>query len=454
MTAKVLLEATAGPLAGRRFVFHEHDTLVFGRSRDCHAHLSKDDKFSSRHHFLLEVNPPQARIRDLGSLNGTYVNGVKYGGRHAGETPKEAISRAQSEVNLKDQDEIQIGDSVFRIFVTSTTKGNELVSCQTCGTDITQEMTTLSEGRFCQSCAATLVTEPFAADSLLTEVTQLKQTFRDEIAAYEILDLLGRGGMGTVHRARRLADGKMVALKTMIAKVAVGDRARDLFLREIEITKQLAHPNLVQLLDFSARGNSFFFVMDLCPKGSVQDLLKEKGRPLFPQEAVPVVLDALEGIAFAHQRSIVHRDIKPENILLKTDGERLRALIADFGLAKNFELAGLSGLTATGTSAGTPRFMPREQLLHYRYVNPLSDLWSLAATLYFMLTAKLPRDFPKHRDPIEVILHGGSIPLKDRDPQLPDDLCRIIDRTLSDQPDHRPQSAEEFSVQLRSVINS
>lgn len=451
MTAKVLLEATAGPLEGRRFVFQEHDTLVFGRSRDCHAHLSKYDKFSSRHHFLLEVNPPQARIRDLGSLNGTYVNGVKYGGRRAEETPQEAISRAQSEVNLKDQDEIQIGETVFRIFVTSTTKGNEIVSCQTCGTDITQEMTTLTEARFCQSCAPT---EPFAANNLLTEATQLKETFRDEIAAYEILDLLGRGGMGTVHRARRLADGKMVALKTMIAKVVVADRSRDMFLREIEITKQLAHPNIVQLLDYSAKGNSFFFVMDLCPNGSVQDLLQQKGRPLSAREALPLVLDALDGVAFAHQRGIVHRDIKPENILLRTDGERLRALIADFGLAKNFELAGLSGLTATGTSAGTPRFMPREQLLQYRYVNPLSDLWSLAATLYYMLTAKLPRDFPKHRDPIEVVLHGGFIPLKNRDPQLPDDLCRIIDRTLSDEPDNRAQSAEEFSVQLRSVINS
>ena len=451
MTAKVLLEATAGPLEGRRFVFQEHDTLVFGRSRDCHAHLSKYDKFSSRHHFLLEVNPPQARIRDLGSLNGTYVNGVKYGGRRAEETPQEASSRAQSEVNLKDQDEIQIGETVFRIFVTSTTKGNEIVSCQTCGTDITQEMTTLTEGRFCQSCAPT---EPFAANNLLTDATQLKETFRDEIAAYEILDLLGRGGMGTVHRARRLADGKMVALKTMIAKVVVADRSRDMFLREIEITKQLAHPNIVQLLDYSAKGNSFFFVMDLCPNGSVQDLLQQKGRPLSAREALPLVLDALDGVAFAHQRGIVHRDIKPENILLRTDGERLRALIADFGLAKNFELAGLSGLTATGTSAGTPRFMPREQLLQYRYVNPLSDLWSLAATLYYMLTAKLPRDFPKHRDPIEVVLHGGFIPLKDRDPQLPDDLCRIIDRTLSDEPDHRAQSAEELSVQLRSVINS
>lgn len=192
--------------------------------------------------------------------------------------------------------------------------------------------------------------------------------------------------------------------------------------------------------------------MDLCSEGSLQSLLKERRQPLSPEEAIPLILDALDGIAFAHKRGIVHRDIKPENILLKLDGERTRALIADFGLAKNFELAGLSGLTATGMAAGTPRFMPREQLLRYRYVNPVSDLWSIAATLYYVLTGKLPREFPAHRDPMEVVLHGGSIPLSDRAPQLPKELCEVIDRTLSDEPDRRPQSAEELSTQLRSVV--
>lgn len=451
MTTKVILEATAGPLRGRRFVFEEHDTFIFGRSRDCHGHLSKDDKFSSRHHFLLEVNPPQARIRDLGSMNGTYINGVKYGGRRSEETPQQAISRGQSEVDLKDQDEIQVGDTFLRILVTSTSDGVE-ISCQVCGTDIALEPSTLPERRFCQSCVTTLQVSNCISNDQLTEATQLKSIIGDQIAGYQIVDLLGRGGMGTVHRARRLQDGKMVALKVMIARVMIDDRARDMFLREIEITKELDHPNIVQLLDHGAKGNSFFFVMDLCPKGSLQDLVEERGQPLSPREAVPLILDALDGIAFAHQRGIVHRDIKPENILLTVDGGKTRALVADFGLAKNFELAGLSGLTATGMAAGTPKFMPREQLLHYRYVDPVNDLWSISATLYYVLTGKLPREFPAHRDPIEVVLHGGFIPLMDRDPRLPKDLCEVIDRTLSDEPDQRPQSAEELSAQLRSLM--
>lgn len=453
MTIKVILEATAGPLKGRRFVFEEHDTFIFGRSRDCHAQLSRDDTFSSRHHFLLEVNPPQARIRDLGSLNGTYINGVRYGGRRSEETPQQAISRGQAEVDLKDQDEIQVGETVLRLLVTAS-KGGEIAFCQNCGSDIPLQPSTLPELRFCRSCAKTLQASNCLSDDELTEATQLKSMTEDGITAYQIVDLIGRGGMGTVHRARRIHDGKMVALKVMIARVMVDDRTRAMFLREIEITKELNHPNIVQLLDHGAKGgDSFFFVMDLYPKGSLQNLVEERGQPLPPREAVLLVLDALDGIDFAHQRGFVHRDIKPENILLAVDGGRTRAVVADFGLAKNFELAGLSGLTATGMAAGTPKFMPREQLLHYRYVNPVSDLWSLSATLYYVLTGKLPREFPAHRDPIEVVLHGGFIPLKDRDPRLPTDLCEVIDRTLSDEPDRRPQSAKEMSAQLRSVMN-
>ncbi|MGH9875297.1 MAG: protein kinase domain-containing protein [Pyrinomonadaceae bacterium] len=452
MNAKVILEATAGPLKGRRFVFEGHDTFVFGRSRDCHAHLSKDDKFSSRHHFLVEVNPPEARLRDLGSLNGTFINGIKYGGRRAEETPEEAMSRLQSEVNLKHQDEIHVGDTVLRILVSLTIEPAEVSSCQSCGKDTSREMAGRPGGVLCESCRMVTTQKGSEWKVHPTEPTELEQVTGGCIEAYQTQRVLGQGGMGTVYLARRLEDGKMVALKVMLAKVAVDDRARNMFLREIEVTKELCHSNIVKLLDYGATGNTFYFVMELCPKGSVQNLLEERGRPLAPREAVPLILAALDGLAYAHQRGFVHRDIKPENILLNSQGGTTRAQIADFGLAKNFELAGLSGMTATGTAAGTPRFMPREQLLQYRYAIPVSDLWSVAATLYCILTGKPPREFPPHRDPMEVVLHGGFIPLRQRDPELPEDLCKVIERTLADEPSKRYQTAAELSAALRSVM--
>lgn len=262
MPAKVILKATAGPLKGKTFVFEDHDTFVFGRSRDCHAHLSKDDKFSSRHHFLLEVNPPDARIRDLGSLNGTYVNGTKYGGREAQETPHQAMYRLQSEVDLKHKDEIHVGDTVFRILVSYTSESSEVSSCRTCGKEISREIATPPGSALCESCRL-LTTKQ---NETLQEVDSTERTRRYEPAgtglqAYETLSILGQGGMGTVYLARRRADEQLVALKVMLAKVAVDDSARNIFLREIEVTKQLRHPNVVELLDYGSTGNTFFF----CP---------------------------------------------------------------------------------------------------------------------------------------------------------------------------------------------
>src|SRR5574341_2246045 len=115
MPGKVVLKVTNGPMRGKTFTFDEHDTFIFGRARDCHARLSQDDTTASRHHFLLEVNPPDVRVRDLGSLNGTYINGKKYGGRREGETPEEAAQRKLPEVDLKDRDKIGVGETVFLV---------------------------------------------------------------------------------------------------------------------------------------------------------------------------------------------------------------------------------------------------------------------------------------------------------------------------------------------------
>src|SRR5512145_222475 len=108
MPGKVSLIVKEGPLAGRRWDFEEHDVFIFGRNPDCHARLAEDDTTASRHHFLLEVNPPDASVRDLGSLNGTFVNGQKRGGRPPHETPEQAKLRIQDNVTLRHGDLLQI----------------------------------------------------------------------------------------------------------------------------------------------------------------------------------------------------------------------------------------------------------------------------------------------------------------------------------------------------------
>jgi serine/threonine-protein kinase len=130
MPGKVTLDVSAGPLNGHRWEFTEHDTLVFGRQANEKTRLHPSDTTASRHHFILEVNLPDARIRDLGSLNGTYVNGVKHGGREAHEAPEDAAKRPFPTVELRGGDVVEAGSTRFTVSI-------ELPSvCCECGVDI------------------------------------------------------------------------------------------------------------------------------------------------------------------------------------------------------------------------------------------------------------------------------------------------------------------------------
>jgi serine/threonine protein kinase len=162
------------------------------------------------------------------------------------------------------------------------------------------------------------------------------------------------------------------------------------------------------------------------------------------------MLDALKGLAHAHQQGFVHRDLKPQNILLSN----ANAHISDFGMAKNFQQAGLSGMSLTGTFAGTPLFMPREQFINFKYVKPVSDVWSLGATFYYLLTGLFPYPFTEKRDPIDVILNEQIVPLGKRDGSLPKALCAAIDQSLAIKPQERYGSAQEMLVALTHAFSS
>jgi serine/threonine protein kinase len=269
------------------------------------------------------------------------------------------------------------------------------------------------------------------------------------IAGYELGRVLGRGGMGAVHLATRRSDGAAVAVKLMLPHVVVDPAAREAFLREIEVTRSLRHPRIVELYDFGYEGEGFFFAMEYCPGGSALTLLRERGGRLDLETGLRLARDVLGGLAFAHDGGFVHRDVKPDNLLLAADGS---ARVTDFGLAKSFEQAGFSGMTATGTVAGTPYFMPREQLTSFRQLRPASDVWSLGATLYYLLTGRHVRQFETGKDPIAVILRGGIVPIRDRDHALPEALARVIDRAIADEVEDRYKNAGEMHAALLAAV--
>ena len=492
MPAKVTLEVASGPIQGKVFTFDGHDTFLFGRHRECHARLPKDECVS-RHHFLLEVNPPDARIRDLGSLNGTIINGVKHGGRSPHELPEDVAGREFPVCDLENGDEIIVGKTTIAVRV-------EIPSiCTKCGvevpTDPTEEAARESEGVLCPSCRLNVKDEPKDVGDLATarcercgrdvmsetssardgeylcqacrhEMTsnmaglqQLLQAAKDQdqarpdVEGYDIDQELGKGGMGVVYRARRDPGGHLVAIKLLLAKVAVSERARKMFQREIEVAKQLRHPNIVRFVDHGSSGGAFFCVLEYCNHGSLSALLKRYG-PLTLKTAAPLMLQCLIGLAFAHKYNFVHRDLKPQNILLHKHEGNIVAKITDFGLAKSFETAGLSGMTATGTLGGTFYYMPREQLTNFKYVHPSSDVWGIGATFYKMLTGEYPLDFPENRDPMEVLLRDEATPIRRRAASIPKAVADVIDRALLSDTSKRYQDAAEMKTALQKALRS
>jgi hypothetical protein len=452
MSGKVKLAVSFHGSQAQDIVFDQHDTFLFGRMKDCHICLPRDQKVS-RHHFILEVNPPDARVRDLGSLNGTYVNGVKHGGRSPLVTPEEAAKHHYPEVNLHDGDEIVVGDTVMKLLVEGANAVQESVFCLRCGRDVSSEVGPARSGDYiCNACRAQQQNDPIPMlMDIIRHARPRKQQDVLQIPDFEIEKKLGEGGMGAVYLARHRTTGRYAALKVMLSQVAVDEHAREIFMREVETTRVLKHKNIVEFYDQGSSGSIFYFLLEYCDGGSVADLMKRRGGRLKLDDAVPIIAQTLEGLAYAHASNFVHRDLKPHNILLRND-RHLIAKMADMGLSKNFAQAGLSGLTATGNIAGSFAFMSREQLTDFKRSQPVSDVWAMGATFYNMITGFFPRDFRAGQDPIDMILNNEIIPVRKRDPQIPSSIANVIDRSLTNHVQERYKDAKEMLRALKAIV--
>ncbi len=442
MTATVTLRLVKGRLDRTEYMFDERTTCVLGRADDCAPRLpsDKDHRTVSRHHCLLDINPPDARIRDFGSLNGTFVNGKKIGQRKADQTPAEGAALSFPEHDLSDGDEIRLGDTVFRVEIRlpAGQRTLSLAWCVKCGREVGSELGGRSGEYVCVACQA----DPGVMAQRLVDLARGGHGGLAPIADYTLLRELGRGGMGAVYLARHA--GGEVALKVMLPRVAASTDARARFFREVELTRALRHPNIAALYDAGFADGTFYFTTEYCAGGSLDRLLARRGGRLDAAEAVRLACQVLEGLENAHGQHVVHRDLTPHNILLgEADGSPM-AKVGDFGLAKAFDQAGLSGLTRTGAIAGKPGFVPRQQVINFRNVTPAVDVWALAACLYNALTGAHPRDFPRGKDPWQVILQAAPVPIREREPAVGEALASVIDRALREEPEIGYQSAGDL----------
>ncbi len=423
MPDKVILTITAGELKGEQFTFDSRDTCIIGRSENCNIVLYNEQNAStiSRYHCLLDINPPEISIKDLGSLHGTYVNGKCIGKREQNQTPEEGKKLNLPEYDLKDGDKIRLSKTVLQVSIEEAIPPTWQIP---------------------------------EVESLPNPATIPVNSNLGFLQDYTKLKLLGKGGCGEVYLARNETTAELVALKLMRPEVAVMPNMKEMFLREARNAKMLNHQNLVQLKNYYFADGVFFFTMEYCANGSIIDLMNARGGKLSVEEATRIILQVLDGLHYAHtEKNLVHRDIKPQNIFLTTCSQGFPvAKLGDYGLAKAFDMAGLSGHTMTGTKMGTPVFMSRQQALEFKYAQPDVDVWATAATLYFMLTGRYPRDFPEDVHPMFAILVSPTIPIRQRNSAIPQALAEVIDLALNDKSDLHFQNALAFKNALLSSM--
>jgi eukaryotic-like serine/threonine-protein kinase len=432
---RVTLRVLSGPHIGRTFTFDQHDTFLIGRADTAHLCLP-EDRFFSRHHCLLEIAPPRVFLRDLGSTNGTFVNGQRV-----------------HEAYLSSGDKIQGGQTVLAVEVTvdqpapaysqgygrqdlqPTQPAIVMVECLNCGRREQAEASSPDERLtfLCEDCRNELRRQP------------------QPIPGYEMIRILGRGGMGSVMLAREEKTTRAVAIKTLLPEVAVSDQAIKRFMREIDVAAALQHPHIVSFIDRGTHNGTIYLVTEYVVGMDAAKLADARGGRLPFQEVIQIVTQGLEALAFAHNKGYIHRDIKDQNILVQGQWPEYNAKLTDFGLAKSFTQTGMSGVTMAGDVAGTFAYMPPEQIRDFANVRPASDIYAMGMTAYSLLTGAIALDISPHAnvaETVKAIFDKPIVPVQRRVPEVPAHISQAVERALAKDPAQRWATAEEMRQAL------
>jgi tetratricopeptide (TPR) repeat protein len=263
------------------------------------------------------------------------------------------------------------------------------------------------------------------------------------VPGYEVLGILGHGGMGVVFRARQLRLNRPVALKMILAGPYANPDERRRFVQEAEAVASLHHSNIVQVYDAGEIDGRPYFTMELVEGGRLSE--KVNGKPLPAREAAAMMVAVANAVHAAHERGIVHRDLTPSNILLASDGT---PKVTDFGLARRLELN--PEMTLTGAPVGTPSYMAPEQARgEKRAIGPATDVYGLGAILYDLLTGRPPFQAESATATLQQVVSGEPVPPARLNARVPRDLETICLKCLHKDPRRRYASAAALADDLR-----
>lgn len=298
-------------------------------------------------------------------------------------------------------------------------------ACAKCGATVSARDT----NGLCPACLLAEVIQPSAA-------VMPPEELAPRFPGYEVLRLLGRGGMGAVYLARQISLSRLVAIKILPADLDDGENHfMERFKNEAEAMARLTHPGIVAVHDFGQTTDGLLFIiMEYVDGTDVQMMLMGQGR-LHSAQAMAITAHVCDALAYAHSKGIVHRDIKPSNIMISHEGQ---VKVADFGLAKVEWRGGSTGLTQSGLAMGTPHFIAPESLAPGVEVDQRADIYAVGVMLYQMLTGKLPQG----------LFEMPSLQVSGLDPRYD----RIIARALREDREARYQDAVEMRRDLDAIL--
>jgi len=312
------------------------------------------------------------------------------------------------------------------------------IKCPQCHSDNTDT------ARFCSNCAAPL------PSSKEIPVTETLETPAEELTTgtifagrYQIIEELGKGGMGKVYKAIDKKLNEEVALKLIKPEIASDKKTLERFNNELKFARKIAHKNVGRMYELMEEKGTHFITMEYVPGQDLRGLIRQSGQ-LAVGTSISIAKQVCEGLTEAHRLGVIHRDLKPQNIMIDKEG---MARIMDFGIARS---ASGKGITGAGVMVGTPEYMSPEQV-ESKETDQRSDIYSLGVILYEMVTGRLPFEGDT---PLSVaVKHKTEAPPdpKQINTQIPEDLSRLILRCMEKDKEKRYQSAGEVRAELENI---
>ena len=402
--------------------------IEVGRSPEGPDGVDVMDPALSRRHCAISEEAGRLFVEDLGSRNGTFVNG-------------ERVVRRP----LRPGDEIEIGAS--RILVRSPrsvahTRDNTTAIwraeglCMLCGVVVSAEdieagrSQKTDEGLLCERCLEFALVPGRV------------------LGGYRIIEQIGFGGMAEIYRAERVEGGLIVALKTLIDPQDASEVSRKRFVQEARATARLEHPNLIRVFDAGEESGIPYIVMEYIAGEDLAAVLDRRGY-LAVDEALDIALDIANALSFAHSHGVIHRDVKPGNIIL--DSVYKRARLVDLGVAKVHDSSDEQRLTRTGTGLGTLEYAAPEQIESASSVDARADVYSLGATVFRMVVGSRPFAGRNEIRLAEAILRKPLVWPQDAVKRIPKKLREVVAKAMSKKPSGRYASADELRDALAGI---